>query len=96
MHVKLTLVALLVVYHHICGRIRRQLLRGECRWSSTQLRLWNELATLLLVAIVMVAVFKTLFHALWGTLGLVAFGIALGVAVKLYRRGRARAESPSP
>lgn len=86
LHVKLTLVAMIVVYHHICGAIRRQLARGETRWTSARLRLWNELATLLLVATVMIAVFKSLFSAVWGTLGLIALGIVLAVAVKLVRR----------
>lgn len=90
LHVKLTLVAALVVYTIVCGRIRKQLAAGRCAWTSPRLRLWNELATLLLVAIVMVAVFKSLFDALWGTLALVAFGLVLAAAVRLARR-RARA-----
>ena len=48
--------------------------------------MWNELATLLLVAIVMLAVFKTLFSAVWGTLALVGFGVALAAAVRLLRK----------
>jgi protoporphyrinogen IX oxidase len=84
--VKLLLVAVLLVYHHVCGRIRKQLAEGRCRWTSPRLRLWNELATLLLVAIVMLAVFKTLFNAVWGTLALICFGIGLGVAVRLVRK----------
>jgi protoporphyrinogen IX oxidase len=84
--VKLALVAVLIVYHAICGRIRGQLALGRCRWTSARLRLWNELATLLLVAIVMLAVFKTLFDAVWGTLALVAFGLLLAVAVRVVRR----------
>jgi protoporphyrinogen IX oxidase len=84
--VKLGLVALLLAYHLLCGRIRKQLAAGTCKWTSPQLRMWNELATLLLVAIVMLAVFKTLFSAVWGTLALVGFGLALGAAVRLLRK----------
>jgi putative membrane protein len=84
--VKLALVAVLLAYHLSCGRVRKQLAAGTCRWTSAQLRMWNELATLLLVAIVMLAVFKTLFSAVWGTLALVGFGIALGGAVRLMRK----------
>ncbi len=83
--VKIAFVVLLVVYHHVCGRIRKQLEAGTCRWTSERLRLWNELATLLLVAIVMLVVFKTLFDALWGGLALVAFGILLAVVVRVMR-----------
>jgi putative membrane protein len=82
---KLGFVVLLVGYHHICGRIRRQLAAGTCRWTSPQLRLWNELATLLLVAIVMLVIFKSLFDALWGGISLVAFGIVLALAVRVMR-----------
>jgi putative membrane protein len=93
LHAKLALVALLLVYHFICGGIRRQLAAGTCRWTSARLRQWNEVATLLLVAIVMVATFKSLFSALWGTLALVGLGVVLGLAVKLVRN-RARARQP--
>jgi putative membrane protein len=83
--VKIGLVLLLVGYHHVCGRILRQLKEERCRWTSGQLRQWNELATLLLVAIIMVAVLKSLFDALWGTLALVALGIVLALAVRVMK-----------
>jgi putative membrane protein len=92
LHAKLALVVLLLAYHWQCGRLRRELAAGTCRWTSPRLRQWNEVATLLLVAIVMVAIFKSLFDALWGTLALVGLGVVLGVAVKLVRmRARRRA-----
>ena len=84
--VKLGLVGALLVYHLFCGTIRQELADGQCRWTSARLRQWNELATLLLVAIVMLAVFKSMFNAVWGTLALVGFGVLLAVAVKLVRR----------
>lgn len=90
--VKWGLLVVLLAYHHVCGRLRKQLADGTCGWSSARLRQWNEVATLLLVAIVMIAVFKTLFDALWGTLALVGFGIALAVAVRLLRK---RASAPA-
>jgi putative membrane protein len=93
LHAKLALVAGVVAYHFRCGGIRKQLAAGNFHWSSSQLRLWNELATLLLVAIVMVAVFKSLFHALWGTLALMVFAAALGMGVQLYRRHRRRSST---
>jgi len=84
--VKLVLVVGLFAYHQTCGAIRDQLTEGRCRWTSSRLRQWNELATLLLVAIVMLAVFKTTFSALWGTLGLLVFGVLLALAIKVMRR----------
>lgn len=88
--VKLGLVAGLVGYHLLCGRIRKQLVAGTCRWSSQGLRMWNELATLFLVAIVFDAVLKTLGNVLWGVAGLVVFAIALMIAIRVYRRVRER------
>lgn len=93
LHVKLTLVAGLVVYHLLCGRIRKQLAAGTCRWTSQGLRMWNEVATLFLVAIVFIAVLKSLLSALWAVVGLVLFAAALMVAIRVYRRVReSRAE----
>ncbi len=84
--VKLGLVVGLFAYHQVCGAIRDQLADGRCRWTSARLRQWNELATLLLVAIVMLAVFKSTFSALWGTLGLLVFGVLLAIAIRIVRR----------
>ena len=58
MHAKLGFVVVLLGYHHYCGRLMKQLWRGECKWSSKQLRALNEAPTLLLVVIVMLVIFK--------------------------------------
>jgi putative membrane protein len=88
LHIKLTLVAGLVGYHLLCGRIRKQLAAGTCRWSSQGLRVWNEIATLFLVAIVFVAVLKSGLSLLWAVVGLVLFAATLMVAIRVYRRVR--------
>ena len=93
---KLGFVAVLVGYHHVCGRILRQLAQGTCRWTSARLRMWNELATLLLVAIVMLVVLKSLFDAFWGAVALVVFGIVLGIAVRMMRNRWTQPASPPP
>jgi putative membrane protein len=56
---KLVFLALLILYHFLCGKIRADLALGQCRLSSVQLRIWNEVATLLLFAIVFTAVLKS-------------------------------------
>jgi putative membrane protein len=56
--VKLALVAVLVVYHLMLIGLRRQLARGDLRWSSRALRLFNEVPSLLLVAIVIMVIVK--------------------------------------
>ncbi|EFK57305.1 CopD family protein [Sphingobacterium spiritivorum] len=88
MHVKLLFVAGLVVYHFICQRIMRQLAAETCTWSSTNLRLWNELATLFLFAIVFTIVLKSAINWIFGVVGLVGLSVVLMMAVKLYKKYR--------
>ncbi len=87
-HIKLTLVFLLVVYHLVSHSIYKQLKAGGTRWSSKAHRLWNEVATLLLVAIVFVAVFKQGLDALWGVLGFFGFAVVLMIGIKVYGKIR--------
>lgn len=92
MHLKLAFVFLLLIYHFICQKIMRDFKYGTFRWSSTQLRLWNELATLFLVIIVFLVVLKDSLNWIKGTIGFFAVGVALMIAVKMYKRLR---EKPS-
>ena len=46
MHVKLGFIVLLLVYHFICQHLMKQLRSGIFKLSSTQLRFWNEVATI--------------------------------------------------
>ena len=93
-HVKLTLMAILVGYHLVSHTIYKQLKAGHCKWSSKGLRIWNEVATLLLVAIVFVAVFKQGLDALWATVGFFVFAIVLMIGIKTYGKLRRRGEAP--
>ena len=56
MHIKLTLVVALVLYHLQCGRLIKQLELGKSRHSHTFFRWFNEIPTLLLIAIVYLVV----------------------------------------
>ncbi|MGB4773571.1 MAG: protoporphyrinogen oxidase HemJ [Daejeonella sp.] len=85
MQVKLAFVAGLLIYHFICQNIIKQLKQGVFRWTSTQLRLWNELATLFLVAIVFTVVLKSAIDWIYGFIGLILFGIIIMSAVKIYK-----------
>ncbi len=58
MHIKLTLVALLVVYHLWCHRLMRRLRNGDSAHSQTWYRWFNELPGVFLIAIVILAVVK--------------------------------------
>lgn len=88
MHLKLTFLFLLVIYHFLCQRIFFQLKKDVFKWTSNQLRLWNELATLFLVAIVFIVVFKGGFSWVKGTIGFFGVAILLMIGIKMYKRFR--------
>jgi putative membrane protein len=88
MHAKLALVALLLAYHAFCYRLMGQLAAGSCRWSPKQLRALNELPTLLLVAVVMLVVFKGQFPTGAATWFLVALVVFMAASIQFYARWR--------
>lgn len=92
MHLKLAFVFSLVLYHFYCQRIYNQLQNDEVKFSSFALRLLNEVATLLLFAIVFIIVLKNSFGFLWGIGGLLVFGLLLFVAAKFYKSSREKKE----
>jgi putative membrane protein len=85
MHVKLGFIVLLVVYHFICQHLMKQLRSGIFKLSSTQLRFWNEVATILLVAIVFTVILKSAIDWLYGLVGLIVFSAVIMTAVKIYK-----------
>lgn len=85
LQLKLVLVVLLYIYHYTLHRLVVQESRGEFRYSSQQLRIWNEVATILLVAIVMLVVVKQGISLAWGLFGLLLFIILLMLAIRLYK-----------
>lgn len=86
--IKLSFVAGLVLYHIQCGVILKKIKEKQFVFSSFQLRLWNELATILLVAIVFIVVLKNMFDWLWGMGGLVLLGLLLWIAARWYKAAR--------
>ena len=87
---KLGFVVLLYVYHFSLQRIFVQEMRGEFRYSSQQLRMWNEVATVLLVAITMLAAVKQSISFVWGIIGIMAFILLLLGAIAAYKRIRGK------
>ena len=88
MHIKLTFVVLLLVYHFICQKILFDLKNNKFNWTSTGLRIWNEVATLVLVAVVFLVVMQDSLNWIKGTIGFFAVAIALMIAIKIYKRLR--------
>ena len=88
--VKLLFVVGLVAYHFICQKMMQQMRNGIFKYTSFQLRLWNEVATIFLFAIVFLAVLKNAVDWIYGLIGLVAFAMIIMSAVKIYKGYRMR------
>ncbi len=90
MHIKLTLVIGLIAYHFSNYHQMKKLQTEPTSFSSMKFRLYNELPTLALIAIVMLAVWKSL-NGLWLGLGLLlALGVVFFVVAKIYKKSRER------
>lgn len=88
MHVKLTFVVALYLYHLSCQRLFNQLQKNKINFSSFKLRIWNEVATVLLVSIVFLVVLKNEIGWFWGVAGILLFSILLMMGVKWYKKLR--------
>lgn len=86
--VKLFFVAGLIIYHLSLHSIFLQQRKENFKWTSQQLRIWNELATIFLLCIVMLAVVKQLLSVAWAIGVLIVFVILLLAAIKIYKRFR--------
>ncbi len=86
--IKLGFVALLFAYHVSLHIIYHQQKRGEFRYSSNQLRMWNELPTVILVAVVMLVVVKSNMSLVYGLEGLLLFIFVLMTAIRFYKKLR--------
>ena len=58
MHVKVTLVAVLLGYHFFCGRLLKDFVAGRNARSHVWYRVFNEMPVFLLLAIVILVVVK--------------------------------------
>ena len=90
MHIKLTFVLGLVIYHIMCHLMFLKLQRGEGNYTSKFFRIWNEVATLFLVAIVFLIVMKNQINWLWGTLAFFLFSVLIMIAIKVYKNIRSK------
>jgi putative membrane protein len=54
------------------------------------MRVWNEIATVILFSVVFLAILKSKFDWLFGVLGLIFLTIILIFSVKLYKKWRER------
>ena len=90
MHVKLAFVLALYFYHYSCHRIYKQLQNDIIKYSAFKLRLWNEVATIILFAIVFLVTLKSAINWVWGVVGILLFGFLLMLFIRLYKKIRAK------
>jgi putative membrane protein len=90
MHAKLTLLALLTVFHVWNKITLRKLEAGTSKLGSFQLRLANEISTLFLVSIAFLAVYGKAGTLNYGYLfgGVAAFALLVYLGARAYRKKR--------
>lgn len=88
LQVKLVFLVLLTVYHLYCKGIIAKQENGKTTFTSFQFRLLNELPTLFLAIIVLLAVVKDLLNFVYLFLGIIAFGVTLFLSARAYRKYR--------
>jgi putative membrane protein len=91
--IKLGFVVGLYVYHFTLQKIYNDQLKGIFKFTSKQLRIWNEVATVFLLAIVMLAVVKQGLSIAYGLAGLIIFIFILMGAIRLYKLLRSKSTS---
>lgn len=90
MIIKLGFVASLFAYHWSCQMMYNQIAKGYLKYSSFSLRIWNEVATIILFACVFLVVLKTTLGWIFGVVGIVGVSILLMLGIKLYKNIRAK------
>ena len=88
MHVKLVFVLLLLGYHFKCHQIFKQLQRDEVNYTSKFMRMWNEVATIILFAVVFLVVLKSAFNWIYGIVGMFVLMVLLMLGIRWYKKVR--------
>ncbi len=88
MLLKFSFVFALVMYHLSVGYLYGLLKRGDFRYTSLQLRVWNEVATVFLISIVFIIVLKDTLSWIWGLVGIILFSAVLMLAIRVYKKIR--------
>lgn len=90
MHVKLGFVVLLYAYHIKCHLIFKQLQKDVVKWTSNQMRIWNEGSTLILFSVIFLVIVRDAINWIYGVIGIFVLAIMLMLGIRLYKRIRAK------
>lgn len=85
---KLFFVTGLTFYHLACHKMLNNLQRGIIKYTSNRLRVWNEVATIILVAVVFLVELQNGLSAVYGLAGLAVFTVLLMLAIRIYKNYR--------
>ena len=88
MHLKLGFVVLLIAYHLKCHQIFNQLQNDVVKWTSNQMRLWNEGSTIILFSVIFLVIVRDTLNWIFGLIGLVLLMFILMLGFKIYKRFR--------
>lgn len=88
--IKLGFVVLLYGYQFSLQSIVSKHNKGLFPYSGQQMRIWNEVPTVILVAVVMLVVVKENMSLVWGLTGLAALIVLLMSAIRIYKAVRNR------
>lgn len=89
LHIKLLAVFMLSGYQGSTKKMMKRLSQGEQVMTSFKTRLFNEIPTILLLIIVLLAVYRNTLNALWATIGVVVFALSIYLLAKAYKKQRA-------
>ena len=93
MIIKLVFLVALSLYHFWCGALIPKLEQRKLGISSFQFRMLNEVPTIFLVAIALLAVYKNSLDFIITFGGILLFGISLFLATKAYKRAREKGKA---
>lgn len=90
MIVKLVFVGILAAYHFWTWKTIRNLQKEKTQYTSVQLRMMNEVATIILFVVVFAVILKQSFMAnwYWALISFVAMGALIMLIVKLVNRNK--------
>ncbi|MFM7814490.1 MAG: CopD family protein, partial [Flavobacteriales bacterium] len=94
MHVKLLFVTLLIIYQLYGQRVYGIIGLNPMSFTSTRMRILNEVPTIILIAVVFLVVMKSEFSWVWGTLSIIGIALVITYAIKLYRDRREKEAQP--
>ena len=85
-HTKMTFVILLVIYHHHLGSIVKRFKKGDVKHSVKFFRFYNEGASILLVFIAALAVFRQTFLAFLAAAILIVIVLAVYGLIRCFKK----------